>query len=290
LLQVPASDVGLENRVVTGMAFALYNGRATWDYAGKTGLTAAPPPTYTLSGTVALNGAGLGGVGFAASNGASCANSNSAGLYTCSVPQNWSGTIAPSLSGYSFTPASRAYSTVSANQASQDYAAANLAATTVWVEDALPTGAIAGGNEAWTWISANPAPYSGAKSHQSALVAGEHQHLFTNATSTLTPNTGDILFAYVYLDPANPPREIMLKWNDGTWEHRAYWGENLMLYGVNGAASRRYMGPLPSAGQWALLQVPASDVGLENRVVTGMAFALYNGRAAWDYVGKTSAP
>jgi hypothetical protein len=32
---VPASSVGLEGRVLNGMAFSLYNGRATWDQAGK---------------------------------------------------------------------------------------------------------------------------------------------------------------------------------------------------------------------------------------------------------------
>jgi hypothetical protein len=33
-LAVPAAAVNLEGRTVSGMAFTLYNGRATWDYAG----------------------------------------------------------------------------------------------------------------------------------------------------------------------------------------------------------------------------------------------------------------
>jgi len=32
---VPASLVGLEGHVLNGMAFSLWNGRATWDHAGK---------------------------------------------------------------------------------------------------------------------------------------------------------------------------------------------------------------------------------------------------------------
>ena len=69
-----------------------------------------------------------------------------------------------------------------------------------------------------------------------------HQHLFSNATTKMQVGTGDDLFAYVYLDPANPPTEVMLQWNDGTWEHRAYWGSNqLTAWGVDGTASRRYM-------------------------------------------------
>ncbi|HXL81271.1 MAG TPA: hypothetical protein VN951_10380, partial [Pyrinomonadaceae bacterium] len=34
-LEVPASLVGLEGHVLNGMAFSLWNGRATWDHAGK---------------------------------------------------------------------------------------------------------------------------------------------------------------------------------------------------------------------------------------------------------------
>jgi hypothetical protein len=34
-LEVPAAQVGLEGRTLNGMAYTLYGGRATWDYAGK---------------------------------------------------------------------------------------------------------------------------------------------------------------------------------------------------------------------------------------------------------------
>lgn len=162
---------------------------------------------------------------------------------------------------------------------------------TVWVEDALPTGAVmlGDGGDAWTWITANPTPYSGSRAHQSNLTAGMHQHYFYGATQTLAVNTGESLFAYVYLDPANPPSEIMLQWNDGSWEHRAYWGANALPWGVDGTASRTYMGPLVSAGQWVRLTVPASRVGLEGKTLNGLALTLADGRATWDRIGKSSA-
>jgi hypothetical protein len=78
----------------------------------------------------------------------------------------------------------------------------------------------------------------------------------------------------------------MLQWNDGTWDHRAYWGQSLISYGVEGTASQRRMGPLPAAGKWVRLQVPASLVGLEGHTVNGMAFTLYGGSATWDRAGK----
>jgi len=161
--------------------------------------------------------------------------------------------------------------------------------TTVWVDDAVPAGAWtgAGGGDTWNWASSNPTPFSGTLAHQSTLAAGIHYHYFSGASATLTVNPGDTLFTYVYLYPANPPREIMLQWFDGaSWEHRAYWGENLIPWGTDSTASQRPMGALPAAGQWVRLAVPASLVGLEGRTLSGMSFILYSGRAAWDEAGK----
>lgn len=106
----------------------------------------------------------------------------------------------------------------------------------------------------------------------------------------MTVNTGDFMVAYVYLDPVNPPSEIMLEWvdNQGSWDHRAYWGSNYITWGNNGTNSRRLMGSLPSSGGWTRLEVPAGQVGLEGQTVNGMAFTLYDGKATWDRAGKTT--
>ena len=115
---------------------------------------------------------------------------------------------------------------------------------------------------------------------------GLNEHYFSYATSTMTVSTDDVLLAYVYLDPVNLPREIMLQWNDGnSWEHRAFWGTDLITYGRDGTAGRRSMGELPPAGHWFALQVPASQVGLAGTTVSGLAFSQYDGLATWDYAG-----
>jgi hypothetical protein len=161
----------------------------------------------------------------------------------------------------------------------------------VWVDDTLPAGAQPGsdGGDSWNWVANNPPPFAGTVANQSTLSSGLHQHFFIGATATLSVLTNDILFAYVYIDSANLPSEIMLQWFDGnSWEHRAYWGGNFITYGVYGTASRQYMGPVPAAGQWVKLVVPASAVGLEGITLTGMAFTAYDGRATWDYAGKTT--
>lgn len=160
-----------------------------------------------------------------------------------------------------------------------------------WLDDDVPAGAtMAGDGEGWTWATTNPSPFKGSRAHQSASAIGVHQHFFYGATQVLAVNANDTLFAHVFLDPSDIPYEIMLQWNDGTWEHRAYWGTNLIDWGADGTVSRRYIGPIQIVGEWIRLEVPASLVGLEGRTVNGMAFTLFGGRATWDRAGKWSPP
>ncbi|MBI2512586.1 MAG: glycoside hydrolase family 9 protein [Opitutae bacterium] len=199
--------------------------------------------------------------------------------------------------------------------------------STAWVDDALPNGAVEQpGSEPWNWIERGetsvgsalgraspdsarasalahtvmtapgssaffpPAPFSGTKAHFSASGAGVHEHGFADAREPLDVQSGDVLFVHVWLDPANPPRELMVSWNDGTsWEHRAYWGANVITYGTAGSDGRRAIGELPAVGKWARVEVPARVVGLEGRSVRGMSFASVDGRAVWDVAGARGA-
>lgn len=160
---------------------------------------------------------------------------------------------------------------------------------TVWLSGALPNGAMGyDDTDGWTWSTSNPTPYSATRVHQSIVSSGTHQHYFVNATARLAINVGEKLFAYVYLDPANPPSEIMLQWSTSAFEfdHRAYWGADSIAWGVPGTETRRYIGSVPAAGQWVRLEIPATQVGLEGKSISGMAFTLYGGKASWDKSGK----
>jgi hypothetical protein len=159
-----------------------------------------------------------------------------------------------------------------------------------WIEDSLPADATAVtfGGDSWNWQASAPAPYSGTLAHQSSSNSGYHYHGFDGSEMFLA-NSGDVIFVYVYLYSDSVPSEVMLEFaSGGNWEHRAYWGANLIAQGTDGTASRRYMGPLPAVGQWVRLEVLASAVGLtDNSVGHGIRYSLYNGKAAWDYTGKT---
>jgi uncharacterized repeat protein (TIGR01451 family) len=72
--------------------------------------------TYTISGNAGVANALLTYTG-------GTTTADSAGAYTISVAYNWSGTVTPSLAGYTFTPANRTYSNLLANQTAQHYTA-----------------------------------------------------------------------------------------------------------------------------------------------------------------------
>ena len=161
-----------------------------------------------------------------------------------------------------------------------------------WFDDSLPPGAQPTAKDGeWEWANANPAPQAGKRTHRFHRTdTGLNEHWFTGATSPLSIENGDTLFAWVYLDPARPPKQIMLMWHDGSgWEHRAYWGANTITYGRNNTPGRARIGDLPPTGKWVKLSVPAKTVGLEEVEVKGMGFAHVDGRVTWDAVGVTSA-
>jgi hypothetical protein len=158
-----------------------------------------------------------------------------------------------------------------------------------WLDGAVPAGSVieSSGGDGWNWSVAGPAADSGSLSHVSSPARGLHEHGFSGAAATLSVGAGDYLFAWVYIDPANPPTEVMLSWNDGSsWEHRAYWGADAITFGDDGSAGRHPEGVLPPADRWVQLRVPAREVGLEGATLSGMSFSLFGGHATWGAAGR----
>jgi len=156
----------------------------------------------------------------------------------------------------------------------------------VWIDDALPPGATPDSPASWKFVGSPDHPVlSGSKSH-TRTGEGLSQHYFTGANPGLKIGPGDKLFAYVYIDPKNPPQEVMLQFNDGNWEHRAFWGQDVIPWGQPTSPGRVAMGLLPEAGQWVRLEVEAEKVGLKpGSQINGWAFTQHGGTVYWDRAG-----
>ena len=158
-----------------------------------------------------------------------------------------------------------------------------------WIDDDLPPGAqpsASGSGGSWRWIAAEEQPVTCGSKATRRTSEGLGQHFFTGAREPLIIGETDKLFAYVYLDPENPPKQIMLQFNDGSWEHRAYWGEDRIAWGKNNSPSRRRIGDLPPVGQWVRLEVEPAQVGLKpGTKLNGWAFTQFDGTVLWDKAG-----
>jgi len=158
----------------------------------------------------------------------------------------------------------------------------------IWIDDNVPAGANAQGNTPWKWVNKGQGPVFSGNRANTRTAKGLSQHFFDRA-KPLTIGKGDKLFAYVFLDPKNPPKQIMLQWNDGNWEHRAYWGGNHIAWGADGKPGRRPMGKLPATGKWIRLEVDAQHVGLRpGAKLNGWAFTQFDGTVHWDKAGIIS--
>lgn len=70
-------------------------------------------------------------------------------------------------------------------------------------------------------------------------------------------------------------------------ERWAYWGASNIPWVADGTESRSYMRPLQAVGRRVKLEAPENDEGVLGKILNGMVFTTYGGRACWDKAGKT---
>ena len=154
----------------------------------------------------------------------------------------------------------------------------------VWFDDDLPPGTKLTGK--WSKKSSEEIGGGSGESVFTATNKDFTQNYFLEAEPRLYVTGQDKFFAMVYLDPDNPPREIMLQFNDGDWNHRAYWGKDLINFGKTGTTQRMRLGDLPETGKWVRLEVTAKEVGFKNtHSIQGIAFSQFGGTVHWDTAG-----
>lgn len=186
-----------------------------------------------------------------------------------------------------------------ATVAYQDPAAAEPKSETmmvenVWMEDDFPaTGRVfASPGAATQYVESleGGAVFSGKRAVK-RTDAGLAQDVWDQAKEPLVLPQGASLFAYVWLDPANPPKTIMLQYHRSGWQHRAVWGDyEAIQWGAANTTERVGMGPLPEVGKWVRLEFPVEKVGLNpGDGLTGFALTQFGGTVYWDKVGVAGA-
>jgi hypothetical protein len=164
---------------------------------------------------------------------------------------------------------------------------------TVWVDDEFPPGAAVkeGPGSPTNWFGGQAAGevFAGQRSLD-RTATGIGQDFYQSGAAPITVAAEAEIFAHVWLDPANPPKAVMIQFHAGSWEHRAVWGDSAAIgWGKDGTPSRAHAGPLPKAGSWTRIAVPAAMLGLTPETpVTGIALTQFDGHVRWDAVGMVT--
>ena len=157
---------------------------------------------------------------------------------------------------------------------------------TVWFEDAFPAGAKVNAPGA---VLVDEPVGSGSKSLK-VVGAGLAQTFYDKGAQPLTSPDQGKFFLNVFLDPKDPPEEIMIQFLTKNWNHRAIWGADLIDWGKQNSSERFSAGGLPTPGEWVKLEFDVSSVGLKAATkVNGFAFTVHGGTAYFDKMGVVVA-
>jgi hypothetical protein len=159
----------------------------------------------------------------------------------------------------------------------------------IWFEDEFPPKAQVaseGGSGAPAWTESSGGPVHSGKKSLKRKGKGLHQANFANCDAPLLIKTGDKFFAYVYLDPEDPPKALMLQFYTDDWKYRVNWGNAACIKFGEKSRERVQGGDLPELGKWVRLSVDAESMGLKpGSVVSGISLTQFDGTAYWDQVG-----
>ncbi len=156
----------------------------------------------------------------------------------------------------------------------------------IWFEDAFPEGAQVGASGHTTTFVESPV-FSGKKSLKRGGPAMAQDYYQAGAQPLTVPPEAKF-FLHVYLDPADPPEEIMIQFHSDGWKHRAVWGQDIIEFGAKNTTERHVAGSLPALGQWVKLEVDGNRMGLASgTALLGYAFTVHGGTAWFDNMGVT---
>jgi hypothetical protein len=152
-------------------------------------------------------------------------------------------------------------------------------------DDAFPLAATASNTtrNAPDWITDPPfGTRSGRRVLRQANSFFHQDQIQLRLRPFVVPSRGT-LTAWVRLDPANPPKALALRVNNGP---KVWWGAETVPatpYASRERGTRK--GPLPSPDKWAQLSVAATDLGLKDgEAVSAVTLQEYGGIAYWDAV------
>ncbi len=158
---------------------------------------------------------------------------------------------------------------------------------TMLIEDDFPAGAKHTTNvpNSTKWVTAPEFPVASGQKSFRISGTGVTQEYYQDGAAPIEIPAGARFSLKVFLDPANPPKAIMLQCHREGWSHRVMWGDDKAIpgWGKPNSGERFVAGALPNAGEWVTLEVPVEKLDLKGGdKLIGLAFTLDGGTAYFD--------
>lgn len=153
----------------------------------------------------------------------------------------------------------------------------------IFIEDALPAGALFNGGTAGLPYFETTQAASGTKSIRNADYGEVKYESYIDGLS-VPIEFAESALAYFWINECRPTREVKISWATTTGSvSSAFWGESL----IGGESSSINMGALPATGGWHRVEIPFSQLGLETHTLGRIVIAYYGGQVFFDGFGKT---
>jgi Leucine-rich repeat (LRR) protein len=175
------------------------------DYSEEASAVAWTQVNVRVAGTILAGGSPLSNVLMAGLPGNPVTNSS--GVYDITTGAGWSGTVTPSLAGYTFSPLSRTYTSITADQLGQDY-------TATFVPPTITVG-VPNGGEIWAAGSTHNITWTQTGLTGNVTIDLYKGGVFQKILGTAAASAGTLSWALALSETAGTDYRVLI-WQGGT--------------------------------------------------------------------------
>lgn len=135
------------------------------------------------------------------------------------------------------------------------------------------------------WTMLDGSPFEGTNIRATLSPGKRVGHIVTLTPETFSLNDTENLVQYIFIDPDNPPQDLVIKIVIGQYtRHWIYWGESLM---DQFSRDRIRLGDMPPSGAWVRLRIPGKSFQANGKFINKIRYEHYGGQVLWGPTSKS---
>jgi hypothetical protein len=137
------------------------------------------------------------------------------------------------------------------------------------------------------WTMLDGSPFEGTNVRATLSPGKRVGHIVALTPDTFSVDESDSLIQYIFIDPDNPPHDLVIKIVIGQYtRHWIYWGESLM---DQFSRDRIRLGDLPPSGAWVRLRIPGKSFQANGKFINKIRYEHYGGQVLWGPTTKSDS-